>query len=329
MHLDPSRASPYLRALIAGLQALAPNTDYIPLKQALAHLTVMDPTHTGACLLPAEIHPETGMPAFVWMERSLAEQVLAQEGAAATDPTDEDLDRAERLESELGARMRDRRSAHRLLRRMSLLPRTQLDVSLRRIRGETKVTATFDRMEPLGYWTRIRVDIAADAGQHGLGPISVTPEGRVIVEPGFEHLLIRHSATPLMGLRDALDAVSPLSTITRLARSRIGPFWFPGIALPDEVPSGLGKGLLLHLSLQVLANDVHHTAHADPWLAPHTGALPSGFGLFQERRFAASSNLVEPVRSWCTEKRCAPQVVLLKPGPAPQLTRRTSQRRTL
>ena len=314
MQFPAARTEPYLRALIAGLSALAPNEDYVPLQESLAHLSILRPEVSGEMFAPAEFHPETGMPAFIWMERPLAEQVVATENSPHTDATDEELATAQRLDPVLGTRLHTRRATHRALRRAGLLPRTRLGVALKRLRGETTVTVTFDRMEPLGLWARIRVDLTAPAGQTIMGPITVQSRSHMTIDPGFEHLLTRHSTTPFIALRAALEEVTPASTITRLARAHIGPFWFPGVTLPDQVPPSLGTGLLLHTSVQILGRDVHHSEHHDPLNSPFEQSIPAGFGVYQQRQFATTDNLRPALEQWCRAKECRCPVVSLLPG---------------
>jgi hypothetical protein len=299
MYLPSERAGRYLAALKSGLNALAPNLDFVPLREGIAHLTVLDPSVSGPLFAPAEWHDQSGMPSFVWMERVLAEQTVALERSPEQDDSDTDIARALSLDKNLGERLRWRRQTHRQLRGMALLPRTRLEVVLKRLKGETVVTTTFDRMAPLGGWVRIRLDLSAPAGQTIMGPIRLKDNRRLIVDPGFEHLLTRHSDTPFLALREALEEVTPASTIPRLSRSRLGPFWFPGVTLPKGVPDALGQGLLLHSQLQVLAKDVATSDHADPLTVPNSGPLPPGFGLFQQRRFAASSSVKAAIESWC------------------------------
>ena len=313
MELPEARIGPYLQALQAGLNALAPNADYVPLREGLAHLTTMDPSISGPLLLPAEIHSETGMPAFIWLERALAEQSLALEGNEEHDPTDESIARARQLEPALGDRMFWRRQLHRVLRKAKLLPRTRLDVVIKRLKGETVVTATFDRMDPMGYWVRIRTDLSAAVGQTVMGPVTINDRTHLTIDPGFEHLLTRHSQTPFVALKEALEDVTPVSTITRLARSQVGPFWFPGTTLPAHAPPTLNQGLLLHTSVQILARDVHHSEQADPLLPPIRTHIPKGFGWFQQRRFAASPNIQPTVQQWCADQNVPCAMVTLRP----------------
>ena len=87
------------------------------------------------------------------------------------------------------------------------------------------------------------------------------------VDDALQHLVTRHFATPLMALRTQLG-VATQSEVLRLSRSQVGPFWFPGVRLPSDIPVELGRGLLLHTVTEVVANDVHEPRHLDPWLEP-------------------------------------------------------------
>ena len=185
MKLPANRVSPYLQALRSGLQSLAPNTDFVPLRECLAHLTVLDPQTSGTLFDPAEIHQESGMPAFIWMERPLAEQAMIATEDPEGAPTHQQIERAIALDKDLGLRMKSRQQTHQLLRRAQLLPRTRLDVVLRRLKGETIVTATYDRMEPMGHWVRIRLDLRGAAGQTLLGPVTIVDRTQLTIDPGF------------------------------------------------------------------------------------------------------------------------------------------------
>ncbi|MDP7112416.1 MAG: hypothetical protein QGH45_10645 [Myxococcota bacterium] len=78
MELPRERIGPYTRALQAGVDALAPNDDHVPLPRTLAHLQALDPALSGDLLLPGEVDDRSGLPAFVWMERALAEQAVSR-----------------------------------------------------------------------------------------------------------------------------------------------------------------------------------------------------------------------------------------------------------
>lgn len=313
MKLPSNRVSPYLQALKSGLQSLAPNNDYVPLRECLAHLTVLSPQTSGALYGPAEIHQESGMPAFVWMERPLAEQSVVLETDPSTDPTPQQIKRAIELDETLGRRIQFRHQSHTILRRAALLPRTRLDVVLRRLKGETIVTATYDRMEPMGHWVRIRLDLRGAAGQTLLGPVTIVNRTTLVIDPGFEHLFTRYSQTPFWGLKQAIEEVTPVSDIIRLSRSQIGPFWFPGITIPKGVPESLNQGLILHSSLQLLGEEIRQTSHADPLLPVASETVPEGLGWFQQRRFAASPNMAAPLKKWCATQGVPCALVHLSP----------------
>lgn len=307
MKLPVERIGPYVRALGTGLNQLAPHGDFVPLVPALAHLRALDPTLSGDQLLPAELHDTTGMPSFGWMQRVIAEKVLAGEGA---DPSQEDIDRAARLDPELSKRLLHRRLLRVHVRDNALLPVTRLDCAVRRLGPTTEITAAYDRLAPDGRWLRIRFIIRAEVGSWAfardghlaktvtIGPFSILPGGRLHVDPLLQHLLTRHFATSLMLLREQLEAHTAASVV-RLSRGWVGPFWFPGVALPAAVPAELGKGLLLHLATEIVAEDVHHAAHLDPLLDPGDEVVPEGQRVFRERRFAASANVMGPLSAFC------------------------------
>ncbi len=318
---EASRVGPYLRALAAGLHALAPNEDYVPLRPALAHVFALDPERSGDILYPPEIDPRSGMPGFAWMERANAEQVVARERQDDEDPTDQSIAVAERLDPALAKRVRHRRELHRHLRREDLLPTTRLIAVVRQLRGTTRVLLTYDRMAPLGYWIRMRMDLETAEGRRELGAMTLTANAKVEYQPGLVHLLTRHSFTPLMLLREQLSAAVDC-TVLRLSRSQIGPFWFPGSELPDGVPSALGSGLLLHMSVEVTAKDIAHSEHRDPWLAPpRLEVMPEDYGVFRERRFAASLPVLPHAEKWCRDQGVRTKVVPIRPhaaGAAPR-----------
>lgn len=300
--LPRAQVGPYLRALIAGLNAMAPNRDYVPLREAVTHLRALDPALSGELLWPAEVDIRSGLPGFPWMERVIAEQSLARQGASYAETSEQELAEAHRLDPALGERMRHRRNLHRLLREESLLPISRLEVALKRLGKTTDFVLDFDRMTPGGGWMRVRAELSGRAGWDRYGPISRTGDGRVQVDRGLQHMFSRHIGTPLLALR-AQIAQACGAEVTRLSRGFVGPFWFPGLPLPDGVPAVLRQGLLLHLSAEVVAKDVRQSGHRDPWLPPSIGEVaPEGYGMYRERRFAASPNLDRAVRDWAAKK---------------------------
>ena len=64
MLLEPQRSGPYLRALAAGLRALAPHGDFVPLAECLTLLEVLHPELSGDLLEPARVDP--------WVDHLLA-----------------------------------------------------------------------------------------------------------------------------------------------------------------------------------------------------------------------------------------------------------------
>jgi hypothetical protein len=313
MTLPPERAGPYLRALVAGLSALAPNDDHVPLREALAHLQALDPATSGDLLTPAEIDTRSGLPGFPWMERALAEQSIARDGAGYSQTSDAEISRAVRLDPVLGDRMGARRALHKLLLDRPLLPISRLSAALKRLGKTTDFVLAYDRMTPVGAWMRIRAELSGRAGWDKHGPFSRTSDGRVTVDSGMQHLLSRHLATPLLALSAQLTEATG-AQVTRLSRSFVGPFWFPGLSLPDQVPEALSKGLLLHLSTEVVARDIRNSGHRDPLVPKTIGeVVPEGYGLYRSRRFAASPGLITPVKSWAAGQGIDVVVVSLVP----------------
>ncbi len=308
-----SKVGPYLRALAAGLHALAPNEDFVPLRPALAHVFALDPAMSGQLLDPPSIDPRSGMPGFAWMERALAEQTVARERDDDDDPTDDALANARRLDPQLGERLVARRTLHRHLRREDLLPTTRLLAVVRQLRGSTRVAITYDRMAPMGFWVRMRVELATMDGRTELGALYIDERAKVHAEPGLRHLLARHSFTPLMLLREQVEAAVD-AEVVRLSRSQIGPFWFPESDLPGDVPPQLGTGLLLHTSVEMMGEDIKHSGHRDPWVPPPAVELiPEGYGVFRERRLAASLPLMDATLRWCEAAGVKTDVVPIRP----------------
>ncbi len=99
MILPGERVGPYVRALRAALEALAPNEDHVSLSAALDHLYALDPVCGGGLLEPAEISALTGMPAYSWLERARSEALLAARGSDASDHSDADIERARSLDA--------------------------------------------------------------------------------------------------------------------------------------------------------------------------------------------------------------------------------------
>ncbi|TNE86572.1 MAG: hypothetical protein EP330_22815 [Deltaproteobacteria bacterium] len=294
--LPRERVGPYVRALSAALTACAPHNDFVPLAEVQAHLGAMDPELSGPLLLPAEVEPRSGMPSFPWMERAIAERALARD---ADPPSEEEVTRALRLDPELGERLGSRRRLQQHLLWRPVLPAMRLDVQLRRLGSTADFAVIYDRIEPLGTWLRVRVEVQAPTKD--AGALKLDANGRIVVDPGLSHLLTRHSAVPLLAMQRTVESACR-GRVARLARSRIGPFWFPGVTLPEAVPAALGRGLVLHLQTEVVADDVQTAAHRDPLVATQTEKPRDGQKVFRERRFAAVKPMVEPVHAWCLER---------------------------
>jgi hypothetical protein len=274
----------------------------------LAHLRALDPAMSGALLLPAEIDERTGMPAFSWFERARAEAELA-----LTQPvshSEAELQQAERLDPELGERLRHRTQLHGFFRLNAVMPSVQTHARARRLESVTEVVLTYDRVEPTGLWTRLSLTLSAPRGARDLGCATVAENGEVTLDAGLSHLLSRHGSTPLLALRAGIGAVT-VGEVRRLCRCRVGPFWFAGVGLPSAVPASLGRGLLLHLSSERVATDVHHSAERDPLALSLDAKIPDGYGVVRERRFAASGAVRGPLRSWAHAQGFDPEVVPL------------------
>jgi hypothetical protein len=98
---------------------------------------------------------------------------------------------------------------------------------------------------------------------------------------------------------DALHA--QLSTafgeLTRLSRSAVGPFWFPGVALPVGIPAELGQGLALHLSTECISLDIAASSSQDP-LFPTLESAPGEMQRYLGRRVACSKSLLAAFQDW-------------------------------
>ncbi len=316
MQLSADRAGPYLRALQAGLHALAPNDAHVSLSAALAHLTALDPAMSGVLLAPAELSPQSGMPAWTWMERARSEAVLARQAGVVGGFSEEELDRARRADPDLADRLAARNSLHRFLRSSRLLPATALRAALRRLGDHADYAVTYDRLAPDGRWLRIQVDLRGPPTFVDDGPFTRHPDGSVTVDPGLQHLLTRHGLAPLLALSAALEEAVGVQ-VHRLSRGLLGPFWFPGGPAVPGMPDFLQRALTLHLTHELLADDIAVPAHLDPCQPPpRQEQPPPGWRIFRQRRFAVSPAQVEPLRAWCDRQGAPTVVVPLRPRPA-------------
>lgn len=306
VRLPEARVGPYVRALASGLHALAPNTDWVPLDEQLAHLRALDPALSGRLLAPAEVDPRTGMPSFPWFER-----VSAEARVAATRPetrSDAELERVRRLDPELAARLRWRRDLHSHLASRAILPSSRAEARARRLDSATEVLVFLDRVLPDGLWVRVSLVLAAPPGRTDLGVVRVVSGGRVHLDEGLLHLVSRHISVPLLALRAQIAAVTE-GRVRRVCRATIGPFWFPGIALPDGVPPALGQGLLLHAAYEVVGDDVRHSSQTDPLVHAVGLELPEGHGVVRGRRFACSTAARRALQSWCEQRGVPAEIV--------------------
>ncbi len=296
MLLEPQRSGPYLRALAAGLRALAPHGDFVPLAECLTLLEVLHPELSGDLLEPARVETSSGLPGFAWIARARSEQELARQGDDRSDMDDRSIQRAMELEPQLGARLQARRRLHRRLRRDSIVPASRLITAVHRLSPTIDITLTSDRLAPDGRWVRTRCT-ASYYSRHILGPVHLLEGGGAEVDQGVLHLFGRHAHVPLLALREQL-AAGLGGRIVRLSRSSVGPFWFPGVPPPETAPAALGQGLCLALSTEVVAEDVHHSRHLDPFMPDETELAPPDAGLFRQRRFAATPAQARAVQDW-------------------------------
>ena len=295
--LAADRVGPYVRALSAAINALAPDERWVPMREAQNHLHALDPALSGELLAPAEVSPTTGMPAYSWLNRAAAEAEVAGNTSPQADPTDAKLAQVRDLDPSLAERLRARRGLHQHLRESRTLPTTRIAGAARRLTPTLDLTIRYDRITPNGLWERIRVDLQTDSGAVPAG-IQLMDEGRVRVFPAMKHLLTRHFATPLIPLHTQVAEVTG-ARVTGLSRAWLGPFWWPGMTLPDGVPQPLGSGLVLHASHEVVGIEVRSSGHLDPWRPPpESERPPPDQRVFRERRFAASAPLVPALHEW-------------------------------
>ncbi len=304
--LPQDRVSGYLRALGTALDRLGPNEDFVPLTESLALLHGLSPALGGPLLAPAELSP-VGMPSFAWISRLYAEQVLALKTDPSGDTPQADIDRAMALDPELGARVLGRRELHRFLRgrgpgkAQPLLPSRRVFGALKRRRPALELRVYFDQVDPTGRWVRVIADLrqarsgGLSLGLDRVGPASLDRDGRVRLEPGVLDLFMRHAAVPLDALHAQLSEA--FGELTRLSRSAVGPFWFPGVALPADIPPELGQGLALHLQTECVSLDIAASSSQDP-LRPLAESGPGEMERYLGRRVACSKALCAPFSAW-------------------------------
>jgi len=266
----------------------------MPLAEQLNHLEALSPSRSGQVVGPAEVHDHSGLPALTWLGRVNAEQLIALQGQDGTDTQDEEIRRALALDEELGARLRDRRAMHRFLRVNPVMPSSRVLSAARRLSPTCDITVTFDHLGADGLWTRLRIDVSGPSGKR-LGPFRAFEDGTAYAEEGVLHLCSRHARTPLLALPAQLT-LGLGARVKRVSRCHVGPFWFPGIPRSPQAPEGLDRGLVLHLSTEILAEDVRESRHLDPLVSKEEP--PQGMGLYRQRRFAATGGLVRTLQRW-------------------------------
>ncbi len=278
---------PYLRALRAALRSLAPDRDFPAPHELDAHFAALDPALSGPLLLPAEIDPDTGLPALAWLARATAEAAItapppaAPAGLAARDP-------------ELAERLSARVRLHAYLRDATLHPPSRLTAQIRRRAPTEDVTLAADRHLPAVGFTRLRLDLSGPPGWSA-DVLTAARDGRVIPTQGLRHLLARHTLSRLSALQAWLTGALEVE-VPRLSRGVIGPFWFG--EGPPERPAPFRGGLALHLSREILARDVRASSHRDPLTPPPAAPNPAGYGRYTERRLAVLPRMVAPVTRW-------------------------------
>ncbi len=291
IELSTARAEGYLRALGTAVHALAPGDECVPAAAVLHHLEALRPSLSGDVLGPWGADVGTGMPTFDWMQRASAEAALAFDD---DDPSEQMIRRAETLDPALGRRMRDRTRLHGHLRSGPVLPVRDVVAALVTRSEVVRFRVHYDRLLADGRWLRLMVEIELDLplGSEIKGPLRMDGDTRVVVDDGVRHLLSRHLTSPLGVFVEQVEAGLDV-TIPRCSRGIVGPFWFPGVRLPEGVPAELGAGLLLHETLEVADIELR-TVGDDPWAAPE----PPGRPVHRERRFAADIRTGAALRAW-------------------------------
>ena len=296
MQLPRERVGPWVRALRAAANALAPDEGWVPLAEILAHLDALDPALSGDLLLPAEVMPATGMPSYGWLSRAVAEATVDRSADPALDPVDAELARVRALDPALGERMARRRALHRHLRSSQILPTTRLHGAVRRKAPTLDLVLRYDRIAPDGRWQRIGFELRSGSERVPDG-LYLSGEDRVGVDEALLHLLTRHFATGLLSLHAQLEAATGVKVV-HLSRGWLGPFWWPSVSLPDGVDPRLGAGVLLHSTREQVGLGIRSSRHVDPLHPPPVESAPESMGVFRERRLACSAALMLPAREW-------------------------------
>lgn len=308
MRLPDERVGPYVRALVRGVDRLAPHLDWPPHAELTAQLRALDPDLSGGLLAPAEVDPRTGMPAFPWIERVSAEAVVAAERPETR--SDAALEHVARLDADLARRLRWRRDLHAHLLAHPVLPPSRASARARRLERTTEILVAIDRVLPDGIWQRTHLVLAAPAGRTDLGAARVGAQGRIHLDEGLLHLVSRHATVPLLALRAQVAAVTE-GVVRRVSRGRVGPFWFPGIALPAGVPGAIAEGLCLHLSHEVVGDEVHQDSPQDPLHDDSGLRPPAGYRVARQRRLAATPGVQPALHAWGLEQGVQLEIVTL------------------
>ena len=325
MNLADDRVDAYLRALAAGLRALAPAEDHVPGAVLHATLAALSTELSGTLLGPAGLHPLSGLPELPWLARALAEQRLARGEPEAADA--DRIARAKLLEPALGERMEQRERLREFLRQNALLNDVNIIVITRSYNPTIRAGVMLDYVSADGLFMRLRLEGDWARTSPGLRP---SPAGPLEPGEGLLRLLSRHALDPLPALQELLERALQVR-VTRLSRGALGPFWFPGVALPAGVPPPLGRGLLLHMASEVLLREelppgalAHPSALGEPTKASPAPAIchdplaktldaPPGWRLFQERRFSASFAVSPALHAWLRERGARCEVLPLVP----------------
>ena len=246
--LPSERVVPWLRALSAAVQAIAPHNDFVPMDAAVAHIQCLSPSLSADVLAPAQVDPDSGMPSLAWMTRATAEQALGRHAEPVSDTV-------RRLDPALAARMDARCRLATHLATHELLPVLRLVGRVRRVDRQTSAFLVFDHIDPAGRWVRTRVELSAPAGTRDLGLVQVDAAARIVVQPGLHDVFARHILTSLPSLLVALQGLTT-ARVCRVSRASLGPFWYPGGPQAVVMPPAVVKTLVLHALHEAMGDDV-------------------------------------------------------------------------
>lgn len=309
----------HLAALIAAVRAARLNAQFPDARRLASHLGALAPRVHRGLYEGLEVDVRSGLPSYKEWTRAQTDARIAADQLRQLGPRAQLEERARRSP---GSAVHQRQLLKHLyysdLAAVALAPLGDMTVTLRKLDPAAKqahVHVVLDKLDVSGTYVRYSIDLAqADGGR--ASPIVTLDRDAVSPTESFRSLVYAFTSYDAEFTFVKLAALGNLA-VERVIKGVVGPVCAPWTRAPDALRPLLGPGRLVAMfSLDMAAVDLAADRDNDPFedllmegLSPPARAgyeearLRYGYKVFKDRKFAASRDLVEPLRGLCAAAR--------------------------